>query len=141
MRLATTVLIALLLLLAAAPAAALSESRAQDELDDPLNHAFAVYLGGGLYVTGDSTVFIVPVSPKIRVRDERKHRFGVRIRLTASLGYYGTGNLTIKEIPDLPSASGRGQRCPARIFSATTTTGCSASTTTCSSANSTSGYC
>jgi hypothetical protein len=108
------------LILAAAPAVATSQSRAQEEVADPLNHAFAVYLGGGLYVTGDSTVFTIRFGAKIRIRDERKHAFGVRLRLVGVIGLYDT-EFKLEDIGDLPSRIGTwaampGVEFPVRIF-------------------------
>lgn len=56
--------------------------------DDPLNHAYAVYLGGGLYVSGDRTIFVVRVAPRIRIRSEEEHPFGIRLRFAATVGFY-----------------------------------------------------
>lgn len=93
-------------MLCPAPAWALSESRAQEEVADPFNHAFAVYLGSGLYVTGDRSVFILRAAPKISLRDETKHPFGVRLRLTGSVGFYDTMLDSLEDILDLPDRIG-----------------------------------
>ncbi|HXV75298.1 MAG TPA: hypothetical protein VD788_03195 [Candidatus Polarisedimenticolaceae bacterium] len=55
---------------------------------DPLNHAYAVYLGSGLYVTGDRTVFVMRVAPTVRLRSEEEHPFGIRLRFATTLGFY-----------------------------------------------------
>jgi len=96
------VLIAMLLL-AAALGGLSSRARAQSsevppELTDPLNHAASIYLGGGIYISGDQRVLVLRFSPKIRLRDERTHRFGVRLRLTGSIGVYEFDQDELEEI-------------------------------------------
>jgi hypothetical protein len=55
---------------------------------DPLNHAYAVYMGGGLYVSGERSVFVVRVAPRIRLRSEENHPFGLFLRINATAGFY-----------------------------------------------------
>lgn len=55
---------------------------------DPLNHAFAVYIGSGLYVAGGRSVFVVRVAPRTTLRSEEKHGFGIRLRINATFGFY-----------------------------------------------------
>ena len=55
---------------------------------DPLNHAYSVYLGTGYYVSNGQSVFVFRAFPKFRIRSEEEHRFGVRIRLNFTFGFY-----------------------------------------------------
>jgi hypothetical protein len=55
---------------------------------DPLNHAFAVYLGSGIYVSENRSVFIFRIAPRIKIRSEKDHKFGVRLRFNATFGFY-----------------------------------------------------
>jgi hypothetical protein len=79
------VLLSCLLFAVFAPAG--TEAQAPPEAD-PLNHAYSLYMGGGLYLSGGRTVFVVRVAPRIRLRSEKEHAFGVRLRLAATLGFY-----------------------------------------------------
>ena len=55
---------------------------------DPLNHAFAVDLGSGIYVSENRSVFIFRIAPRIKIRSENDHKFGVRLRFNATFGFY-----------------------------------------------------
>jgi hypothetical protein len=55
---------------------------------DPLNHAFAVYLGSGVYVSENRSVFIFRIAPRIKIRSENDHPFGIRLRINATFGFY-----------------------------------------------------
>jgi len=73
--------------------------RAQNSAEqDPLNHAFAVYLGSGIYVSNGNQVYVFRIAPKIRIRNENEHAFGVRFRINATLGFY---NFDPKDLIDL----------------------------------------
>jgi hypothetical protein len=68
---------------------------------DPLNHAYSVYLGTGYYVSNGQSVFVFRAFPKFRIRSEEEHRFGVRIRLNFTFGFYNLqpGDFLDLEIP------------------------------------------
>lgn len=70
--------------------ASIRPSVAQDNSpeSDPLNHAYAVYLGSGVYVAGGRTVFVFRVAPKFRILSEEQRSFGIRLRLNATFGFY-----------------------------------------------------
>ena len=55
---------------------------------DPLNHAFSVYLGSGIYVSENRSVFIIRIAPRIKIRSEKDHKFGIRLRFNATFGFY-----------------------------------------------------
>jgi hypothetical protein len=55
---------------------------------DPLNHAFAVYIGSGFYIADGRSVFIFRVTPKATLRSEEENSFGIRIRINATFGFY-----------------------------------------------------
>jgi hypothetical protein len=55
---------------------------------DPLNHAFAVYIGSGLYVAGGRSVFVFRIAPLTTLRSEEKHKLGIRLRINATFGFY-----------------------------------------------------
>jgi hypothetical protein len=69
---------------------------------DVLNQAYAVYLGSGIYVANERTAFIFRFSPAFRVRSEEEHAMGLRVRLTATLGFYdlAPGDLRSLDLPD-----------------------------------------
>ena len=69
---------------------------------DPLNHAYAVYMGSGLYVSSGRSVFVFRLAPTIKLRSEEDHPFGVRLRLNATFGFYDlkTSDLQELDIPD-----------------------------------------
>ncbi len=82
-----------------------SPSWSQDDAPpeaDPLNHAYAVYLGSGLYVAGGRSVFVVRIAPRIKVRSEEEHSFGIRLRINATFGFYDLKpeDFLDAEIPD-----------------------------------------
>lgn len=82
-----------------------SPSWAQDDAPpeaDPLNHAYAVYLGSGLYVAGGRSVFVFRIAPKIKIRSEEEHSFGIRLRINATFGFYDLKpeDFLDAEIPD-----------------------------------------
>ena len=55
---------------------------------DPLNHAFSVYLGSGIYVSENRSVFIFRIAPRIKIRSEKDHKFGIRLRFNLTFGFY-----------------------------------------------------
>ncbi len=55
---------------------------------DPLNHAYAVYLGSGIYVSENRSVFIFRIAPRVKIRSEKDHAFGIRLRFNATFGFY-----------------------------------------------------
>jgi len=55
---------------------------------DPLNVAFAAYVGSGVYVAGDSTAWVIRVPASVRLRKEEENAFGVRFRITTTLGFF-----------------------------------------------------
>ena len=55
---------------------------------DLLNHAYAVYLGTGIYVSENRLVFILRIAPRIKIRSENDHKFGIRLRFNATFGFY-----------------------------------------------------
>ena len=55
---------------------------------DPLNHAFSVYMGSGIYVSQGRSVYVFRVAPRIRLRSEEEHAFGIRLRINATLGFF-----------------------------------------------------
>jgi hypothetical protein len=69
---------------------------------DPLNHAYAVYMGGGLYVSGERSVFVFRLAPRIRIRSEKERSVGVRLRVNATFGFYDLQPADFQdfEIPD-----------------------------------------
>ena len=69
---------------------------------DPLNHAYAVYMGSGLYVSGERSVFVFRLAPRIRIRSESEHAFGIRLRVNATFGFYDLqpSDFQNLEVPD-----------------------------------------
>jgi len=69
---------------------------------DPLNHAFAVYIGSGLFVAGGRSVFVFRVAPMTTLRSEEEHKLGVRLRINATFGFYDLKpeDLLDLELPD-----------------------------------------
>lgn len=69
---------------------------------DPLNHAFAVYIGSGFYIADGRSVFIFRVTPKTTLRSEEKNSFGIRLRINATFGFYDIepGDFLDLELPD-----------------------------------------
>jgi len=55
---------------------------------DPLNHAYAVYMGSGLYVSSERSVFVFRVAPRIKLRSAEEHPFGIGLRINATFGVY-----------------------------------------------------
>ena len=74
------------LLIGLAVAPAVAESTAPEA--DPLNHAFSVYLGSGIYVSENRSVFIFRIAPRIKILSEKDRKFGIRLRLNATFGFY-----------------------------------------------------
>ena len=69
---------------------------------DPLNHAYSVYMGSGLYVASGRSVFVFRVAPRIKIRSEQDRAFGIRLRVNATFGFYDlkTTDFQNLEIPD-----------------------------------------
>ena len=65
---------------------------------EPANYAFAAYMGSGLYGATDSSLFVLNVPMTFQWRD----REDIRIRLSASAGFfdYGRDSIGELEIPD-----------------------------------------
>jgi len=55
---------------------------------DPLNHAFAVYVGGGIYVSENRSVFIFRIAPRIKILSAKDRKFGIGLRFNATFGFY-----------------------------------------------------
>jgi hypothetical protein len=55
---------------------------------DPLNHAYSVYLGSGYYVSEGRSLFVLRAAPKVRIRSEEEHPFGIRLRFNTTLGFF-----------------------------------------------------
>jgi hypothetical protein len=55
---------------------------------DPLNHAYSVYVGSGIYVSENRSVFIFRIAPRIKIRSEKDRKFGIRLRFNATFGFY-----------------------------------------------------
>jgi len=109
----------LLLAVVALPGPARAQGDPPPETD-PLNHAYAVYMGGGLYVSGERSVFVVRVAPRIGIRDEEKHPFGLRLRINATLGFYDLKPTDFENL-DIPDRLGTfalvpGVEFPIKIF-------------------------
>jgi hypothetical protein len=84
LRLVAGALGCLLICLAVGPA--IAETTAPEA--DPLNHAFSVYLGSGIYVSENRSVFIFRIAPRIKILSEKDRKFGIRLRLNATFGFY-----------------------------------------------------
>jgi len=72
---------------------------------DPLNHAYAVYLGSGIYVSETRSVFVFRVAPKINIRSEEEHPFGIRLRINGPFGFSDLKPLDFLEL-DFPDRLG-----------------------------------
>ncbi len=69
---------------------------------DPLNYAFSAYLGSGIYRQGDRDVWIIRIPASFRVKKLRAERFGMKIRLHATFGFYDflPADLPVTGLPD-----------------------------------------
>jgi len=54
----------------------------------PFNPTFAVYMGSGIYFVEGRSALLFRIPVGIRLRDEREHAFGIRLRINAALGFY-----------------------------------------------------
>lgn len=81
---------AAILLACAIAGSGASPPRAQESAPeaDPLNHAYAVYMGTGLYVSSERSVFVFRVAPRIKLRPAEGHGFGIGLRINATIGFY-----------------------------------------------------
>jgi len=88
------------LLLCAVSGPVMAQSTAPEA--DPLNHAFSVYLGSGIYVSENRSVFIFRIAPRIKIRSEKDHKFGIGLRFNMTFGFYDFDpkNLIELEFPD-----------------------------------------
>ena len=104
MRWAAAVLLACgIAVLAARPA--LGQTKAPPETD-PLNHAYAVYMGSGLYVSSERSVFVFRVAPRIKLRSAEKHPFGIGLRINSTFGFYDLDRNDLGNLTDVPEQLG-----------------------------------
>jgi hypothetical protein len=80
----------LAILAGVAPAAAQTEPVDPEEIPefDPLNVAFASYVGSGIYVVGDNTAWVLRIPASAGLRREDENAFGVRFRVTTTLAFF-----------------------------------------------------
>ena len=77
-------------------------AQTRDNEFEPLNFAFAAYVGSGIYSGGDQTVWLFRIPITIPILPSEDRRFGVRLRIRATFGFYDfdpSGLATIA-IPD-----------------------------------------
>lgn len=78
-----------------------AETRAEEVEFDPLNFAFAAYLGSGIYKSGDRTIYILRVPISYPIRSRQDHPWGARLQILTTFGFYDLAlNLEEFEIPD-----------------------------------------
>ena len=104
MRWAPAVLVACgIAALAARPAVA--QAKAPPEAD-PLNHAYAVYMGSGLYVSSERSVFVFRVAPRFKLRSAENHPFGIGLRVNSTFGFYDLDRSDLANLQDVPEQLG-----------------------------------
>lgn len=54
----------------------------------PFNPSFAVYMGSGIYFVEGRSALLFRIPVGVRLRDERDHAFGIRLRINAAFGFY-----------------------------------------------------
>lgn len=88
------------LLLAAWAGAASAQTR-QTELE-PLNYAFAAYVGSGIYSSSSQTAWLVRIPVSVPVLPSEERAFGLRVRLRTTLGFFNfdPANLLERQLPD-----------------------------------------
>ncbi len=55
---------------------------------DPINYAFAAYLGSGIYSSSGRTVYIFRIPATVTVRKQDEEKFGIKARISTTLGFY-----------------------------------------------------
>ena len=82
--------IVLLLCVGALALTAVPACAADDPHPDahPFNPTFAVYMGSGIYFVEGRSALLFRIPVGIRLRDEREHAFGIRLRINTALGFY-----------------------------------------------------
>ena len=73
---------------------------------DPLNHAYAVYMGSGLYFSGERSVFVFRVAPRIKLRSAENHPFGIGLRINSTFGFYDLDRSDLGNLQDVPEQLG-----------------------------------
>jgi len=72
---------------------------------DPINYAFATYVGSGVYSNGERSVWLIRFKGSYRVRKEERNPFGLRVTFNATLGFYDHSAKDILEF-DFPDSIG-----------------------------------
>jgi len=72
---------------------------------DPINYAFATYVGSGIYSNGERSVWLIRIKGSYRVRKEERDPFGLRVTFNATLGFYDYSVEDILEF-DFPDSIG-----------------------------------